>query len=226
MKASDTLLKPFLVGVLQDICSLFPSHTFSYEEEFLETLLVGHTDIEVVEALSKIGKAIESSLINGSVLTVPSDVFPSQDGCVYPIFLGFIWEIAFLPSGLPVFRSNGYLDTLTDMRIEALMEDIPQSLAVFQYAKEDVGAAHHSEALAVLALRQFFLSIGKITSLECLWLRAIRAGRLQEESYHTVLSEQLRRGCTQHGSPSSSRSSALRRCFACRVASICDGSVR
>lgn len=189
MKASDTLTQPFLVGVLTDICSLFPEYDFSYEISELEALFVHFEEKDVIQDAARIGKALERSLITGQSFSCPSVIFSSPCGTAYPRFLEYVWEIVFAPSGVPVFKVDDYTDTLIDVLVDNQYDDsdlLPQLTWGHSNEEERV---RNQQALAVLVLRQFFLGLSKLTSLECLYLGAIRVGCFQGADYYSISTE-------------------------------------
>lgn len=171
MKASNTLTKPFLVGVLSDICDLFPEHDFSYDIDTLNGFFVNFAEDVVIIEMSKVGKALERALITGQEFNCPSNLFPRRDGQAYPIFLDYVWEIVFTPSGLPCFKLQDYTDTLIETFVGNRFDD-DGVLAELAWSKKpgELDYERDQQALAVLVLRQLFLGLSKLSSLECLYL--------------------------------------------------------
>jgi hypothetical protein len=153
MKASNTLITPFLDGVLQDIRGFYPEHDFSYEVDWL--LAAQDTDqTQLVQSLCRIGKAFEKSLISGQNLVIGLD--ESQVlciGAVYPRFLEYLWSELFFNSGRPHY----FGDNLEEIEV-SWADDRSQN------------AEHSRKACAVTCLRQFYLGLSKLTTLECLHL--------------------------------------------------------
>lgn len=180
MKASDTLTKPFLVGVLSDICDLFPSCDFTDEREWLDSLFLNFEESEIIVQASRIGKAMEASLISGRELSCSEYVlFPSRPDSVFPSFLGRLWETVFLPSGKPIFSQSDYSDSLIDNLLGSFDDELAFARLCWGTQVYDEDRLRNQQALCVLLLRQFFLGMSKLSSLECLYLRNFGAGRIQ-----------------------------------------------
>lgn len=186
MKALKTLTQPFLVGVLSDICELFPEHDFAYETNELEQLFAHFDETALIPDISRLGKALERSLITGQEFNCPSVIFSSHDGTAYPRFLEYVWEIVFAPSGRPHFNSVDYADTLIDTLVGNRFSDDGLIAELAWGHKDDEDHVRHQQALAVLVLRQFFLGLSKLSSLECLYLGINRVGIFQGEDYYTI----------------------------------------
>lgn len=151
MKASNTLIQPFLDGILKDIRDFFPDDDFSYEADFISTLDTLNGAL-VVNELARIGKLMEGSLITGGNFSSNSDLLPVLDGASYPRLLSSLFGILFHYSGSPHFVSSD---------IEGISLDI-------DYDVRNTTKNHDVKALAVLCLRQFFLGLSKLETLECL----------------------------------------------------------
>lgn len=137
MKASETLIKLFLDGVLTDIRELFPELDFSAEQAFIEDSLAAQADWVLVPALSSIGKAIDLSLISGCPIQYDSEIFPHASGASYPAFLSTLFEELFREDGTPLYHSHS------------------------EYGMQQRKAA------VVMCLRQFFLGLSKLSTLDC-----------------------------------------------------------
>jgi len=102
METYTNLTLSFFRAIQQDVEKLYPEH---YEEISLsfDWLLSAQTcDAErliMVKALCTLGKAMEQSLISPKLLEVPS-YFPLSEGSALPVFLHFLFEEVFYPSGL------------------------------------------------------------------------------------------------------------------------------
>lgn len=179
MNASNTLTKPFLVGVLKDIRGLFPELDFSYEIGCLDNLEPSQ-EPEWIKQSSLIGKALDRALISGSVFTYPvCDFFPSEYGSANPMFLKELWAELLHQSGLPHFAIANYSGTLVSCSVPGAFYEFRLDSRECNWSKDpsDIGAYQNRKALIVLLLRQFFLGLSKLTSLECLCLGKLRTGR-------------------------------------------------
>jgi len=157
MKASQTLIKPFLDGILQDIREIYPNEQFFYEQEWIDTLVRDANPTLVVNSLSRIGKALERSLITGENLKIKDDELQERDnGAAFPIFLNSLWQTLFYYSGYPRYKSVD--DYLVICKEPDLVE----------WTISATTAEQQSAALAVYLLRQFYLGLSKLTTLECL----------------------------------------------------------
>jgi len=157
MKASQTLIKPFLDGILQDIREIYPNEQFFYEQEWIDTLVRDANPTLVVNSLSRIGKALERSLITGENLKIKDDELQERDnGAAFPIFLNSLWQTLFYYSGCPRYKSVD--DYLVICKEPDLVE----------WTISATTAEQQSAALAVYLLRQFYLGLSKLTTLECL----------------------------------------------------------
>lgn len=193
MKASYTLTKPFLVGVLQDICELFPEHDFSYEKALLDSDFL-KSEETVIPQLALVGKALEKSLITGCNFRYNWDFLEPSVGAEFPRLFEDLWVQLFHFSGVPHFAIDAYADVLSS---EVCSSDGGANLAKLRWghSTNQVGHIQSQKALCVLLLRQFFLGLSKLTSLECLCLGGIRDSGFQEANYsdfHTVFSRLTR----------------------------------
>jgi len=87
----------FYKAFLTDVRSLFPELDLTYEENFINDSL-GFPE-EFVKKLSKLGKALEISLITPKLLEVPEG-FAIHEGSVLPEFFYEFWSAIFYDSGL------------------------------------------------------------------------------------------------------------------------------
>lgn len=187
MEASKTLLKPFLDGVLVDIRDLFPEHDFSLEGIMLDSMFANCGDIEIVHNLSKIGKAMEKSLITGERFSFSWSAIPHLTGSELPSFLGGLWEELFFSSGTPVFRdANTYGHTCELAGNTPVYTNSSTCYVSFRSEKDQIDAATNRKACCVLCLRQFFLGLSKLTSLECLQLGRAGDFRLQKQAHEAT----------------------------------------
>ncbi len=182
MKASNTLIKPFLDGILQDIRGFYPHSDFSYEQDWINNFADANP-VAVVHSLARIGKALERALITGSNLNIKDDELQEfSPGAKFPHFLNDLWHELFYYSGRPRFVAD-------DFTVSA--DEVTWSIRGDIVDKE-----HHAKALAVLCLRQFYLGLSKLSTLECLYLRRNRDRELRTESFKkvgTALCRDLRR---------------------------------
>lgn len=176
MKASNTLITPFLDGILTDIRGIYPEVDFSYEEQFLES--IQHCEDSVIaREFSLVGKALELSIISGKPIQYDDRFLPKEIGCEYPRFLKDLFQILFLNSGLPRWREH--TTTASSRFAEREYES--------QYGVSSAEALVKAKALQVL--RQTYLSLSKLVTLECLYLLS-RGGRfVQGSSVHDVDAE-------------------------------------
>lgn len=189
MKASQTLLKPFLVGVFNDICELFPENGIARHHDALLDLLDSSSEQRIVSTLASVGKALEKSLITGCNLKIAaSELIPLHCGTVYPEFFCELWEELFYNDGLPHFRITCLKDGLLD---DGLDLPVTQFALSDQYVFVDGGqdqsvALQNRKACVVLCLRQFYLGCSKLSTLECLQLGRAGDFRLQRENHTTT----------------------------------------
>lgn len=150
METSNSLIKPFLVGVFRDIRGLHPDDDFSEDGEFLDRLLSSYPEETLVAELSRIGKSLETSLITGLPLDfrAVASILPVKDGSNLPAFLYPLWSILFQESGVPRWRGVW-------------------PLPVDKETKELDRVLKQQRALSTMLLRQFFLGFFKLRSLEC-----------------------------------------------------------
>lgn len=160
MKASHTLIKPFLDGILQDIREIYPDEDFSYEQDWIDNLDESK-DRLIVNSLSRIGKALERSLITGQNLLIrDNEVQVLHIGAKYPQFLSVLWRQIFFCSGLPHYRSHLYESCQMDV-VQDSDENVTWSITA-------TTPEQNSFACAVYCLRQFYLACSKLSTLECL----------------------------------------------------------
>lgn len=172
---------PFLSGLFQDICELFPENDFSYEKEVLSRLSAYPVDTLVLD-FSLMGKSLERSLIALNTLSIPpsSGSLPSvfqdvQNGTVLPRFFYSIWSELFLDDGYLIFHPSvldGCIEDLSDAYVQR-------------------------KAICVLVLRQLLLGFSKLEDLECLWRSRRRSFFLYPQG-HPTTHDLLREPGAQH----------------------------
>lgn len=182
METCITLYKPFLLGIFQDICDLYPDEISSEHKHGCENIIKSLKIHDVIQ-LCKIGKMIERSLITG--VRLPLEKFPSKFssealGAIFYNVDGFpkLLENCFERT----FRRDGSLvisDRILDLNFSSTSETT-QFLGTdgnpsneFQLDTTFVQLAAGSPeaqsfALAALCLRQLYLGCSKIRNWECL----------------------------------------------------------
>lgn len=178
METSTSLIRPFLTGVIQDIRDLYPEHGFLYEGSFIDSGVLLNEELFVSD-WSSIGKAMEISLITGSNLRFSEDSLNNlfggsqvySEGACYPRFLDELWSVLFCNDGLPRFRcpdSHFYVKPMSN-------------------GSDVLRPATETSALALLCLRQCFLGLSKLSTLECLCRPKCRNRGVQGESLKAAI---------------------------------------
>jgi hypothetical protein len=189
MKASNNLIKPFLDGILQDIREIYSEEDFTYEQQWINDRATGSNPTLLVNSLCRMGKALERALITGENLVIGSNELQERDsGTAFPIFLNSLWQRLFYFSGRPRYKSVD--DYLVIVKEPDLVE----------WTIDASTAEQQSAALAVYCLRQFYLGLSKLTTLECLLLfrrGSVEVLRASPEELGTALLRSLR--CTNVG---------------------------
>lgn len=198
METYVTLYKPFLSGIYQDICDLYPeeisSHTKLGCENIIELLKV-----QDVIQLCKIGKMIEKSFITGKRLPIEEfptqfsseavkSIFYNEDG--FPRLLENCFERLFRKDGTLTYWSEDTLGIVEPSNEEYRELCFPASKEHSFHVHNQFTAllgtkTAESYALAMLCLRQLFLGCSKLRSWECLRRRVFGDTIFQTSGYHT-----------------------------------------
>lgn len=157
-----SVMFPFISGLFQDICELYPEYDFSYEKAILEKMFKTDKELNIALELSVVGKELERSLIAPDVLqfdslptftvTKPFAEKADAERGVLPRFLYPLWEELFFEDGYPRWLTD---DSATMSLSQACLEELSDP-------------RKHTMALAVVVLRQFLLGFSKLATLECL----------------------------------------------------------
>jgi len=102
METCVNLTLSFYRAIQQDVKKLYPEHEDEIDSSFDWLLAAQPSDSEkllMIKSLCQLGKAMEQSLITPKLLEVPA-YFPLWEGSVLPVFLHFLFEGLFFPSGL------------------------------------------------------------------------------------------------------------------------------
>lgn len=195
METCNTLYKPFLLGIFRDLCDLYPNDSQSSFTRMALNLLSKLT-LDEVNTLCSIGKAVEQSLIFGRQLPIDGwkqnpefSKFIADDG--FPVILHHCFEELFLADGLPAWLADDHILQRTWFKdsIESHKTfDIYSSLRTvgeIDPCNEPVSNAEmQSKAMAILAIRQLYLGLGKMRDWGRLRLRrGERNYRLQVARY-------------------------------------------
>jgi len=180
MKASKTnLIYPFLHGVYLDICELFPEYDFSYELETVKQLAESDPAIAVA-AMARIGKAFEKALVTGKDFRYDEELFPNAEGCMYPRCYQYLWETVLHASGRPRYSFDDYTAALDSYK------NMSPVAAMYHLQRDRWGEPSDTwwslQALHVFLLRQFFLGLSKLSTLECLYFVSRRGPEVLRES--------------------------------------------
>lgn len=159
-----SVMLPFISGLFQDICDLYPEYDFSFEKDQL-SLMAHESEHDVAFELSTIGKAFETSIISNKKFDVTSlPTFGAghtrrilKERTSLPAFFYDLWSEVLFDDGTPRWDfEDGSLSTF-DCLVGKLSE-----------------IKRQRSALAVVCLRQFFLGLSKLETLECLRHRSVR----------------------------------------------------
>lgn len=159
-----SVMLPFISGLFQDICDLYPEYDFSFEKDQL-SLMSHEREHDVAFELSTIGKAFETAIITNQKFDISSlPTFGTghtrrilKHRTSLPAFFYDLWSEVLFDDGTPRWNfESGSLSTF-DCLLGRLSE-----------------VKRQRTALAVICLRQFFLGLSKLETLECLRHRSVR----------------------------------------------------
>lgn len=194
METCNTLYKPFLLGIFRDLCDLYPNDSqSSFTVSSLK--LLSQLKLDEVDTICSIGKAVEKSLIFGSQLPIDGwkqnpcfSKFLADDG--FPIILHHCFEELFLADGLPSWLTDDYYqrtwfkDSIVSRKTFDIYSSIRPQDKIDPCEEPVSNAEMQSKAMAVLAIRQLYLGLGKMRDWGRLRLRrGDRNYRLQVTRY-------------------------------------------
>jgi len=185
METCITLYKPFLLGIFQDICDLYPEEISSNYALGCQNIIKLLKPTDVMN-LCKIGKSVEKSLITGERLHIEefpttfsseglSKIFYAEDG--FPSLLHNCFERVFRLDGTPVFTDVINETTLIPREIQDEVE-LTSVTSIQGRLRQDL-------ALAILCLRQFYVGCSKLSDWECLRRRVFGDQHFSSKGYKT-----------------------------------------
>lgn len=195
METCNTLYKPFLLGIYRDICDLYLNdlHFLAYVKPSLK--LLSSLILDEVDVLCRIGKEVEKSLIYGSQLPIDGwrqnpefSKFIADDG--FPIILHDLFETLFLVDGEPswlvedYYQRTWFKDSIHSQQAMDIYSSIRPADKIDPCEEPISDAEMQSKAMAILAIRQLYLGLGKMRDWGRLRLRrGCRNSRLQVARY-------------------------------------------
>ncbi len=179
METCTSLYKPFLLGIFQDICELYPVEITSDEITGCTNIISALKQKDVIQ-LCKIGKWIEKCFITGEKLPLKhfetefsseqlSELFFDEDG--YPRLLNNCFKRLFRKDGTLTFGDEALLSLNRSFATHGMIETefYGTNFQKIEWAQSLVGTrVADSYALAMLCLRQFYLGCSKLRDWECL----------------------------------------------------------
>ena len=191
METCITLHKPFLLGIFQDICELYPEEISPQAIDGCLNVISLLKEIDVIN-ICKIGKMIEKSFITGEKLPLSSfpHVFSSEalgnlfyDEDRIPRILQNCFERCFRRDGTPVWIETESISHSLLNEAEWQEPNVP----VLEFVHRCLGTKlADSYATAMLSLRAFYVGCSKLRSWECLRRRNFGDTDFQTTRYTAI----------------------------------------
>lgn len=169
METYITLYKPFLLGIFQDICDLYPEEISADHKHGINNILEVLKPLDVIN-LCKIGKMIEKSVITGNKLPLADfptefsskelgDIFYNEDG--FPRLLENCFERCFRRDGTPTWHQM-------HMTTSSFEDSVGRNGIIIDYQSTIRTPQNEGYALAMTCLRQLYVGCSKLRNWECL----------------------------------------------------------